>query len=442
VIDEGKALMARLRALPAERRAAALAAAGVSEVMAFDERWPVWAHRGQLPEHDEWTVWVMLTGRGFGKTRAGAEWVSEKARTCPGARIALVAANPREARRVMIEGKSGLLAVARHGEERQGLSWEPGIGRMRFAGGAEAYVYSGADGDSPRGGEHDYAWCDELAKWRQAQETWDNLMLTMRSGDRPQVLVTTTPKPVPALRSVLESPEMVLTAGTSYDNPHCAAAFIRWAEKVHGGTRLARQELLGALLEDVEGALWPRALIEASRTAAPRREALKRVVIGVDPPVTAGGDECGIVACGLGEDGIAYVLGDHSQGGLSPEQWARKVEGAAAAWRSDRLVAEGNQGGDMVESVLRGAGIRFKVKRVFARLGKGRRAEPIAAFFESGSAKLAGAFPELEDQLAGLVVGGDWKGKGRSPDRGDAMIWAMTELLLTPDRAEPRISLL
>jgi phage terminase large subunit-like protein len=438
---EGKALVERLRALAPDARAAALAAAGEEYVKALDERWPVWAHKGQLPDHDDWTIWVMLTGRGFGKTRAGAEWVSEKARTCPDARIALVAANPKEARRVMIEGRSGLLAVAREGDERRRIRWEPGLGRLRFASGAEAFVYSGADGDSPRGAEHHYAWCDELAKWRQAQETWDNLMLTMRAGTKPQVLVTTTPKPVPALRSILESPEMVLTGGTSFDNPHLAQSFLRWADKVHGRSRLGRQELLGELLEDVPGALWPQALIDGSREASGiARERLRRVVIGVDPPATADGDECGIVACGLGHDRIAYVLGDHSAGGLSPEQWARKVSGAAEAWSADRVVAEGNQGGEMVEAVLRGAGLRLGVKRVFAKSGKARRAEPIAAFFESGEAKLAGWFPELEKQMAGLVLGGDYRGPGRSPDRADAMVWAMTELLLAPERSEPRIS--
>jgi phage terminase large subunit-like protein len=382
----------------------------------------------------------MLAGRGFGKTRAGAEWVSEKARACPEAKIALVAANPKEARRVMIEGRSGLLGVAREGDERRLIRWEPGIGRVRFASGAEAFVYSGADPDSLRGGEHHYAWCDELAKWRQAGETWDNLILTMRAGARPQVLVTTTPRPVEALRAVLRSPEMVLTGGTSFDNPHLPEAFLRWADKVYRGTRLGRQELLGELLEDLPGALWPLSLIESSREARRAgRDGLVRVVVGVDPPLTADGDECGIVACGLGRDGIGRVLGDHSAGGLSPEQWARKVAAAAEAWGADRVVAEGNQGGEMVDAVLRGAGYRLAVKRVFAKSGKARRAEPVAAFFESGEAKLAGHFPELEKQMAGLVLGGDYQGPGRSPDRADAMVWAMTELLLTPARAEPRV---
>jgi phage terminase large subunit-like protein len=382
----------------------------------------------------------MLSGGGFGNTRAGAEWVSEKARACPEAKIALVAANPKEARRVMIEGRSGLLAVAREGEERRGLRWEPGLGRLTFASGAQAFVYSGADGDSLRGSEHHYAWCDELAKWRQAGPAWDNLMLTLRAGTKPQALVTTTPRPVEALRAVLRSPGLAMTRGTSFDNPHNAIAFLRWADEVHSGTRTGRQELLGELLEDVPGALWPLALLEAAREPDRiDRGGLRRVVVGVDPPLTADGDECGIVACGIGRDGIARVLGDHSAGGLSPEQWARKVAAAAEAWGADRVVAEGNQGGEMVDSVLRGAGLRLVVKRVFAKSGKARRAEPIAAFFESGEAKLAGRFPELEKQLAGLVLGGDYQGPGRSPDRADAMVWAMTELLLEPERAEPRV---
>jgi phage terminase large subunit-like protein len=254
------------------------------------------------------------------------------------------------------------------------------------------------------------------------------------------VLVTTTPRPVQALRAVLSSPELAMTRGTSFDNPHNAASFLRWADKVYRGSRLGRQELLGELLEDVPGALWPQALIEASREAGGvERGGLRRVVVGVDPPLTADGDECGIVACGLGRDGIARVLGDHSAGGLSPEQWALKVAGAIEAWGADRVVAEGTSGGEMVDAVLRGAGLRFRVNRVFAKSGKARRAEPIAAYFESGVAKLAGHFPELEKQLAGLVIGGDYQGPGRSPDRADAMVWAMTELFLTPERAEPRI---
>jgi phage terminase large subunit-like protein len=440
-------LIARLKAMPVEKRLAALDAAHEEEVRLLDAHWPCWAHGGQLPPHDQWTVWVMLAGRGFGKTRAGAEWVSARARENGQARIALVAANPQEARRVMIEGRGGLFAAAQDGEERRAMCWEPGLGRLTFASGAQAFVYSGADGESLRGPEHHFAWCDELPKWRRAQESWDNLMLGLRAGARPQVVVTTTPRAGPALRAVLEIEGVVLTGGASRDNPHLPAAFIEAVERFHLGTRLGRQELLGELIEDVHGSLWPRRLIDRCRVEAfapgegpgSARERMRRIVVGVDPPVSAEGDECGIVVCGVGPDGTGYVLADHSAGGLSPEGWALRVAGAAERWGADRIVAEGNQGGEMVEAVLRGAGIRIGVRRVHARVGKVRRAEPVAAFFESGEAKLAGCFDTLEEQMTGLVLGGDYMGKGRSPDRADAMVWAMTELMLGPVAPVPRI---
>jgi phage terminase large subunit-like protein len=442
-------LFTRLLELPPEERRMALLGAGEAYVKALDGNWPLWAHKGQRPPNDDWDVWVMLAGRGFGKTRAGAEWVSAMARETPAARIALVAATPMEARRVMIEGRGGLFAAARDGAERRGMRWEPSLGRLTFASGAEAHVYSGADGETLRGPEHHFAWCDELAKWKQAETAWDNLLLGLRAGKRPRAVVTTTPRSVPALRRVLAMPGVVLTGGASRDNPHLAPAFIRMIEEVHGKTRFGRQELLGELIEDLAGALWPRALIEARRAPPPPREALRRVVIGVDPPATAAGDECGIIACGIGADpsagsgrAVAYVLGDHSAGGLSPERWARKVAGAAEKWAADRVIAEGNIGGELVETVLRGAGLRLPVKRVHARIGKSARAEPIAAFFESGEAKFAGTFPALEDQLAGLVAGGDYQGPGRSPDRADACIWALTELLLRKPKREPRVLVL
>jgi len=436
---DGKALLARLRALSPEQREVALDAAGAAALIAFDEDWPVWAHEGQLPPHDDWDIWTALCGRGFGKTRAGAEWVSEMARTTPDAKIALVAATPKEARRLMIEGRSGLLAVACDGEERRHMCWEPTLGRLTFASGAEAFVYSGANPDGLRGAEHHFAWCDEFAKWKRADAALDNLMLGLRCGARPRMMVTTTPRPVPALRRVLAMPNVVLTGGASRDNPHLPESFVKMVEQVHGGTRFGRQELLGELLEDLQGALWPRGLLEKSRGNVARDRLLKRVVVGVDPPASAEGDACGIVACGLDEEDIAWVLGDHSAAGLSPEQWARKVAGAAEKWNADCIIAEGNNGGEMVESVLRGGGVRLPVKRVHARVGKSARAEPIAAFFETGEARLAGRFPELEDQLAGMILGGEYQGPGRSPDRADAMVWALTELLLETQRAEPRV---
>jgi phage terminase large subunit-like protein len=424
----------------AERIVAELGEAGLRK-LALD--WSGWAHEGQSEPPGEWRVWVMMAGRGFGKTRAGAEWVSAFARANPGARIALVGATPDEARRVMVEGVSGLIAAARPGEP---IVWEPSRRRLTFASGAQAFLHSGANPEGLRGPEHDIAWCDELAKWSRAEAAWTNLQLGLRRGERPRTLVTTTPRPVKALKALLGEEGVVRTSGATAANPFLPGAFVGAMERIHGGTRLGRQELEGVLMEEVEGALWPRALIEASRvplapTPLPQGERgfFRRVLIGVDPPAGMEGDACGIVACGMGADGTGYVLGDHSVGGLSPEGWARKVAAAAEAWGAQRIVAEANNGGKMVESVLRGAGIALPVALVHASEGKAARAAPVAALFESGRAKLAGRFPELEDELAGLSWSGRYEGPGRSPDRADAMVWAMSELMLGERLAEPRI---
>jgi phage terminase large subunit-like protein len=399
--------------------------------------WPSWAHSGQIPVRDDWRVWVLLAGRGFGKTRAGAEWVSAFARTHPDAAIALVGANPDEARAVMVEGRSGLLAVARE-DERDKMRWEPSRKRLTFAGGAEAFVYSAANPDSLRGPEHHIAWCDELAKWRRGQAAWDNLRLGLRLGAKPQALVTTTPRPVPVLKRLLALEGTVLTGGATRANPHLPDDFIAAVESAHKGTRFGRQELEGALLDDIEGSLWPRDLIEASRRVAGHCDGpYRRVVVGVDPPASQGGT-CGIVVCGLLADGIVHVLADCSAGGLTPNAWARRAADAAQAWGAHRVVAEKNNGGEMVAEVLRIADSGLPVTLVHAKDGKETRAEPVAVLFETGRAKFAGAFPELEDELAGFTPAG-WQGNKASPDRADAMVWAMTELAVKPQRAEPRI---
>ena len=431
--------------------------------------WPSWVHEGQeAPEGEAWSVWVMLAGRGFGKTRAGAEWISGLARAHPGASFALVAANVDEARAVMVEGRSGLLAVARP-EERARMLWEPSRRRLRFASGAQAFVYSGANADGLRGPEHHFAWCDDLAKWGQAQGAWDNLMLGLRLGARPRALVTTTPRPIQLLKDIIGDEATVRTGGATDANPYLPQRFVAAMERKHKGTTLGRQELQGELIQDLEGALWPRALIDACRvkTGFPDRmiapppvlpylqgdphkvapysgpvRFFRKVVVGVDPPAGVGGDACGIVAVGLGEDGIAYVLGDHSVAGLSPEGWARKVAAAVELHGAQLVVAEANVGGKMVESVLRGAAIRLPVRMVHATEGKVARAAPVAALFESGQAKLAGRFDALEDELAGLTWSGGYEGPGRSPDRADALVWAMTELMLGKPARVPRIRML
>jgi phage terminase large subunit-like protein len=337
-------------------------------------------------------------------------------------------------------------ARARRG---RALLWEPSLGRLRFASGAEAQIFSGSNPEALRGPEHHIAWCDELAKWPKAEAAWNNLRLGFRLGERPRALVTTPPRAVTALRDILAEEGGVKTGGPSRANPQLADDAVAALEALHAGTRFGRQELDGVLVEDLEGALWSWQTIEQSRTSplvpgpspAEARGAYRRIVVGVDPPASAEG-VCGIVVCGLGGDGIGYVLADLSAGGLSPDGWARKVSAAVAGWSADRVVAEANNGGAMVEAVLRGAAAGLPVKLVHASQGKNARAEPVAALFESKRARLAGRFPELEEQLAGLTVGGGYEGPGRSPDRADAIVWALTELMLGARPREPRVTFL
>jgi phage terminase large subunit-like protein len=429
-----------LEGLPDDELELLVGCSAVDEALVLDADWESWVREGQRAPEGAWRQWVMMAGRGFGKTRAGAEYVSAFARSEPGSRIALVGATAEEARAVMVEGPSGLLAVARADERRQ-MRWLPSLGRLTFASGAEARLYSAANPESLRGPEHHLAWCDELAKWKRAEAAWDNLRLGLRMGERPRAIVTTTPRPVPLMKRLLADPATATTGGPSRANPHVAEDFLTAVEELHGGTRFGRQELEGALLDDLEGALWSRALIERSRGEPPAQGSLTRIVVGVDPPAGAQGT-CGIVVCGLDRGGTAHVLADLSASGLGPEGWAGKVAGAAEAWGAHRVVAEANNGGKMVESVLRGAAAGLPVSLVHAADGKSARAEPVMVAFENGRARLAGRFPALEDELAGLIYGGGYAGPGGSPDRADAMVWAMTELALRPRQAEPRVRFL
>ncbi len=411
----------------------------ISELHARElkERWSQWAHDGQFPTGDDWRVWMIRAGRGFGKTRAGAEWVNLQARENGNARIALVGATIEDVRKVMIEGESGLLRLAQTGDE---IEWHVGKGEVAFGTGAMAFVYSAECYEKLRGPEHSHAWCDELGKWNNADACWDNLMLGLRLGDKPRVVVTTTPRSIALFHRIDKEEGVVLLRGSTSKNHNLPAEFVRTVKALYEGTRWGRQEIEGELIEDVAGALWTRDLLERQRAAgAPE---LKRIVIGVDPPVSDHGDACGIVAVGLGADNKAYVLADHSVSGASPEQWARAVAGAVEAWSADRVVAEDNQGGNMVESTLRAADLAMPVKRVHASRGKSARAEPVAALYEAKRAFHAGSFPELEDQMCGLIAGGGYEGPGRSPDRADALVWAMTELMLGKAMRTPRVSLL
>jgi phage terminase large subunit-like protein len=440
--SEARAILYTLLLLPPGKRRLVLAAMPPSAVRAIMDEWWWQARGGQVepPACEDgrpWRIWALIAARGFGKTRAGAEWVSQRARENPGARIALVAESMDEAARVMIEGESGILAVARCDER---LRWTPTRGILEFPSGARGFVYGGERPGRLRGPQHHFAWCDEFAKWRHADATWDNLMLGLRLGTSPRTIVTTTPAPVPALRRILfRLPRVVRTHGRTADNPDSAEDFREAMQEIYAGTRLGRQELEGELLDDLPGALWTRDMIEAARVGMPDRGFFPRVVVGVDPPASAGGDACGIVVCGLGRDGLAYVLADLSVAGERPEGWARRVAAAAEIWDAQKVVAENNQGGDMVESVLRAADCRLPVRLAGAVTGKAARAEPVALRFETGRARLAGAFPELEDELCALTYAG-FEGPTGSPDRADAMVWAMTELF--ERRTEPRIRML
>ncbi|VVT00301.1 ATP-binding protein [Sphingomonas sp. EC-HK361] len=423
--DSTGTLIDRLLALPPDERIAAVRAMTAAQRREFLARWEAWAHGGQLAPPGDWRVWLIRAGRGFGKTRAGAEWVCEVAQKMPEARIALVGASADDVRQVMIEGPSGVLRVAR---ADQTPTWRATTGEVRWPNGTVARVYSAEAPERLRGPEHHAAWCDELAKWRLGDATWDNLVMTMRLGDRPRVVVTTTPRPTRLMRRIMALPSLVETRGATRDNPHLPDSFVGAMREEYGGTLLGRQELEGELIEEVAGALWTRGLLERCRTCVPA-EAV-RTVVGVDPPAGVGGDACGIVAVALGRDGVAYVIEDASVNGATPEGWARAVAACAARVAADRVVAEKNQGGAMVGSVLKAADAGLPLTLVHAAQGKVARAEPVALLYEAGRVRHAGAFPALEDELCGLVAGGSYEGPGRSPDRADALVWAVSELML------------
>jgi len=438
--DRAQALLEQLRDADEDEQHRIILSMTPAELLELDAWFEFWAHNGQLPPPDDgWRAWLMMAGRGFGKTRAGAEWIFRLANGKPGARIALVGATIADARSIMVEGVSGLLSVAK--THRCRLQWEPSLGRLKWPNGSEAQLFSGDHADGLRGPEFAFAWCDELAKWREAEMAWDNLQFGLRRGPRPRALVTTTPRPIPLLKRIGEDRWTVTTGGKTSDNINLEEKFIEVMTATYGGTRIGRQELDGELIEDVEGALWTREMIGRSRARplhhppdgspppGKLEDEFDRIVVGVDPPagVGEGSDACGIVVAGsCGE--TLYVLEDATVRGLSPEGWANRVAAAAARWNTGLVVAEANNGGAMVESVLKAADLGLKVRLVHASKGKCALAEPVALKFEKGKAVFVGEFPELEAELGGMQAGGGYEGPGRSPDRADAMVWALTAL--------------
>jgi phage terminase large subunit-like protein len=398
---------------------------------ALENSWVAVARPNQLPPPGGWwQIWLLLAGRGFGKTRTLAEWVCEQVASGQATRIALVAATAADARDVLVEGESGILAVA--------PPWfrpiyEPSKRRLTWPNGAIATTFSAEEPDRLRGPQHDAAVCDELGSWSRP-ETWDMLQFGLRLGRNPRCLVATTPRPTKLIRELLarEGRDVVVTRGSTYENrANLAPGFFEQVIRKYEGTRLGRQELNAELLEDTPGALWTHALIEANRLRAP--PIMTRVVVAIDPAVTSGeeSDETGIVVVGKDANGQGYVLADVS-GKYAPTEWAKIAIATYKAHSADRIVGEVNNGGDMIEATLRMVDPNVPFTAVRASRGKVVRAEPIAALYEQGRMHHVGAFPQLEDQMANFMTDFDRAAAGYSPDRVDSLVWGCTELLVEP----------
>jgi phage terminase large subunit-like protein len=401
-----------------------LAAQGEYDQSWAEHAWPIYARAAQLPPPDDWRIWLLLAGRGFGKTRSGAEWVRDQIENNGARRIALIAPTAQDARDVMVEGESGLLAVAPSWSRPR---YEPSKHRLVWRGGAIATLFSADEPERLRGPQFDAAWCDELAAWRY-EEAWHMLMFGLRLGARPRVVVTTTPKPIRLIRKLLQTPDCVVTRGRTRENAaHLAPSFLEAVERQYAGTRLGRQELEAEILDDPPGALWQRASIEAARVAV--APSLRRAVVAIDPAASTGedADETGIIVAALGHDAQFYVLADLS-GRYRPHEWALRAIAVFHAHRADRIVAEANLGGDMIEATLRTLEPNIAYKSVHASRGKVLRAEPIAALYEQGRVHHVGAFAALEDQMCAFTADFDRVAAGYSPDRLDALVWALTEL--------------
>jgi phage terminase large subunit-like protein len=406
---------------------------GVAGLEQLEYCWPFFARPNQLTPPGDWRAWVCLAGRGWGKTRTGAEFIRDEVAEGRMSRVALVAPTAADARDVMVEGESGLLAVC---PEDCRPHYEPSKRRLTWPNGAVATTYSADEPDRLRGPQHDGAWCDELAAWRYP-EAWDMLMFGLRLGDNPRTIVTTTPRPVRLVRELIAAPTSYVTRGSTYDNrANLADAFFEQIVSKYEGTTLGQQELYAMLLDDMPGALWTRATLSKTRADMPTR--IARTIVGVDPAASSNSDSnaTGIITACRCVDGDLYVFADDTLRG-TPDEWARRVVSALDTHDACMVVAETNQGGEMVEAVLRTARANLPYKGVRASKGKRTRAEPIAALFEQGRAHIVGSLPDLEDELCSWVPDSGMV----SPDRLDAMVWALTELNVNGNpRALPRVS--
>ncbi|TVR10457.1 MAG: ATP-binding protein [Salinarimonadaceae bacterium] len=411
----------------------------------LENQWPLLARDDQLPpafagDGSIWTIWLVLGGRGAGKTRTGAEWVRGMAlgapwlTRAPVGKFALIGETFADVRDVMIDGPSGLLAIHPRGERP---IWTATRRRLEWPNGAVALAFSADDPESLRGPQFEAAWADELGKWRYADAAWDQLQFGLRLGARPREVVTTTPRAIPLLRRLLADPSIALSRASTQDNAgNLAPAFLDAVVGRYAGTRLGRQELDGELIEERADALWTRDLIETARGVD--HPPLARIVVAVDPPASsrAGADACGIVAVGLDGAGVCHVLADESASGLKPHAWAGRAARLYRRLEADALVVEVNQGGEMVGAVLNEVDPGCAVISVRATRGKRMRAEPVSLLYVRGRVRHVGAFPALEDEMCDFGL--DGLSGGRSPDRLDALVWAITHLALDR-KADPRL---
>jgi len=403
--------------------------AGLSEEEAFALQydWKFWGRPKQQEPSGDWWYWVILAGRGFGKSRTGGQWINARVESGNCGRIALVGETVADVRDIMVEGPSGVLACSPPWNKAR---YAPSNRRVTWANGAVATTYSAETPDQLRGPEHDSAWCDELAKWKH-RDAWDQLLFGMRRpGVVPRVLVTTTPRPTPIIKELVKDPLTRLTRGSTYENQtNLSPVFLQKIKEKYAGTRLGRQELDAEVLDDAPGALWKRDDIEADRVHATPE--MRRIVVAIDPSVSAESStsETGIVAVGLGKDGHGYVLSDGSIERPTPEQWAKGAVALYNTLHADRIIGEVNNGGDLVQSNVDAVQKNLPFKMVRASRGKHVRAEPISSFYEQHRVHHVGMFPLLEDQMCQWEPGvSTW-----SPNRVDALVWALTELMLGPE---------
>ena len=385
------------------------------------------ARPNQITPTGKWDIWLILAGRGFGKTRTGAEWIREQIDKHDVRKIAIVGETAADARDVMVEGEAGILNVYPNNQQPK---YEPSKRQITWGNGAVAKIYNATEPDQLRGPQHEIAWCDEIAKWKYAQETWDQLQFGLRIGKQPRQIITTTPRPIKLLKEIIAGNEgkVHVTRGKTIDNvSNLAPNFIQKIQKRYEGTRLGKQELNGEILEDIPGALWRLNDIDVHRYDNIPND-IQRIIVAVDPAISDGEDANynGIVVAGINEDQNGFVIEDASMKG-SPLEWARRAIAIHDKYDADGIVAEVNQGGLMVTETLRTVRRDINIIEVRATRGKHVRAEPVAALYEQGRIHHIGQMTELETQMT-MMTNSGYQGND-SPDRVDALVWAMTELM-------------